>query len=437
METTGSPGLSGLKITQPSGNKYAMLAVSAGSFTPDYVNDIDEKIVNKSVKNNTENNDNQLEDKISSYQNTNREKTLMRELKRLQNFQTFLVAQIDQLGRHRKSDQLAKEINDLKRAILRIPRTPLTTELARKSNNNSDRKRKKKKSRRTVGSQTAAPRSMKAMTNRIDDFCDYSNNIDDDINNTSSNKVIMSPTGNASSLPSLFSNNDNLNQQQQRFMEEKEVHAAFEYASENFGKVYREMDEKNFDLTSKLLERDTQLVEAKLKIERLKRELLGGGGSKKVAVDAATKKEIELLKLRLYDKMDENKRLRRRLQRNKIRAVILERQKKEIIRLQMKQKSNESVPTRSRIKNNDILIETTPRNPHDEYSKIRMHKSTSKDNSNRQYTQSLLRKNSELKGYNHALMAQRNFLIQKLGGNKRMHRDFTIRNGGQDVVRKV
>ena len=35
---------SGLKITQPSGNKYAMLAVSAGSFTPDYVNDIDEKI---------------------------------------------------------------------------------------------------------------------------------------------------------------------------------------------------------------------------------------------------------------------------------------------------------------------------------------------------------------------------------------------------------
>ena len=234
METTGSPGLSGLKITQPSGNKYAMLAVSAGSFTPDYVNDIDEKILNKSVKNNTENNDNQLEDKISSYQNTNREKTLMRELKRLQNFQTFLVAQIDQLGRHRKSDQLAKEINDLKRAILRIPRTPLTIELARKSNNNSDRKRKKKKSRRTVGSQTAAPRSMKAMTNRIDDFCDYSNNIDDDINNTSSNKVIMSPTGNASSLPSLFSNNDNLNQQQQRFMEEKEVHAAFEYASENF-----------------------------------------------------------------------------------------------------------------------------------------------------------------------------------------------------------
>ena len=89
METTGSPGLSGLKVTQPSGNKYAMLAVSAGSFTPDYVNDIDEKIVNKSVKNNTENNDNQLEDKISSYQNTNREKTLMRELKRLQNFQTF------------------------------------------------------------------------------------------------------------------------------------------------------------------------------------------------------------------------------------------------------------------------------------------------------------------------------------------------------------
>ena len=142
------------------------------------------------------------------------------------------------------------------------------------------------------------------------------------------------------------------------------------------------------------MERDTQLVEAKLKIERLKRELLGGGGSKKVAVDAATKKEIELLKLRLYDKMDENKRLRRRLQRNKIRAVILERQKKEIIRLQMKQKSNESVPTRSPIKNNNILIETTPRNPHDEYSKIRMHKSTSKDNSNRQYTQSLLRKNS-------------------------------------------
>ena len=101
-----------------------MLAVSAGSFTPDYVNDIDEKIVNKSVKNNTENNDKPSEDKISSYQNTNREKTLMRELKRLQNFQTFLVAQIDQLGRHRKSDQLAKEINDLKRAILRIPRTP-------------------------------------------------------------------------------------------------------------------------------------------------------------------------------------------------------------------------------------------------------------------------------------------------------------------------
>ena len=51
METTGSPGLSGLKITQPSGNKYAMLAVSAGSITPDYVNDIDEKILNKSVKN--------------------------------------------------------------------------------------------------------------------------------------------------------------------------------------------------------------------------------------------------------------------------------------------------------------------------------------------------------------------------------------------------
>ena len=42
-----------------------------------------------------------------------------------------------------------------------------------------------------------------------------------------------------------------------------------------------------------------------------------------------------------------------------------------------------------------------------------------------------------MKGYNHALMAQRNFLIQKLGGNKRMHRDFTIRNGVRRVEKSV
>ena len=51
-----------------------------------------------------------------------------------------------------------------------------------------------------------------------------------------------------------------------------------------------------------------------------------------------TKREIELLKLRLCDQMDENKRLRKRLSRNKIRAVILERQKKEIIRLKSDRK---------------------------------------------------------------------------------------------------
>ena len=207
----------------------------------------------------TMDNNEEMEEKIRSYQNTKREKVLIRELKRLQAFQTFLVSQIDQLGRHRSSNQLAKEINDLKRVILKLPCTPKTDELTQ-TNKNRMNERKRMRLTKHASSQTIINTVSLSHDddannynniNNDNDNNNYNNNNFDSLNNLS-NTIVMSPTGSALSLPSLFNkkNNADLNKKQV-FVEEKEVHAAFEYANQNFEKAYREMQQKTYDLKIK------------------------------------------------------------------------------------------------------------------------------------------------------------------------------------------
>jgi len=386
-----------------------------------------------------------MEEKIRSYQNTKRERLLTRELKRLQAFQTFLVSQIDQLGRHRSSNQLAKEINDLKRVILELPCTPTTDELTQ-TNKNTMNERKRTRPTKHVSSQTITNTVLLSHDDNPNNCSNINNDNDNDNNNYNnnnydgssdlSNTIVMSPTGSALSLPSLFNKNNNADlHQKQIFIEEKEVHAAFEYANQNFEKAYREMQQKAYDLTEKLLERDNELIETRLQLERLKHELLANGNIKRSTVNDAIQKETEMLKLRLYDKMDENKRLRRRLKRNNIRAIVLERHKKEIIRLQMKCANHTRLKNNiSPIRRNKITVTTTPQerctlgSPKYEYQQtLQSHKVVVGDKN--MYTQSLLRKNSELKGHNYTLMAQRNFLIAKLSNGESV-KNFIVKNGG-------
>ena len=55
-----------------------------------------------------------VEDKICNYQSTNREKALKRELKRLQDFHSFLVSHIDRIGQYSDNEAIARETQELK-----------------------------------------------------------------------------------------------------------------------------------------------------------------------------------------------------------------------------------------------------------------------------------------------------------------------------------
>ena len=97
MEAT-EVGSSGLKISQstPSTTEEDVVKLKVSGSNNSNNN------ANANVKYNTKHNQT-IEEKITSYQYTNREKMLMRELKRLQDFQNFLVTQIDQLGQYQTS----------------------------------------------------------------------------------------------------------------------------------------------------------------------------------------------------------------------------------------------------------------------------------------------------------------------------------------------
>eukprot|EP00944_MAST-04C_sp_MAST-4C-sp1_P006854 g6854.t1 len=254
-----------------------------------------------------------VEDKICNYQSTNREKALKRELKRLQDFHSFLVSHIDGIGQYSNSKAIARETQELKVLIgtaLQSPNLKIENVQATIA-----RTTKKKCKTKTTASQTDKGVSYGKRTMEGPDT------------------IVVSRNHNMSSLPTIVSNTEG---KKQRLLEEQEVHAAFQYANENFGKMYREVEQKNSDLMEKLLERDNELLELRLQLQRVKH--MEPSAKTKQIESTETKREIELLKLRLCDQMDENKRLRKRLNRNKIRAVILERQKKEIIRLKSDRK---------------------------------------------------------------------------------------------------
>ena len=111
-----------------------------------------------------------------------------------------------------------------------------------------------------------------------------------------------------SSLPTIVSNTEG---KKQRLLEEQEVHAAFQYANENFGKMYRDVERKNSDLMEKLLERDNQLLELRLQLQRVKH--MEPYAKTKQTESTETKREIELLKLRLCDQMDEKQALTQKI----------------------------------------------------------------------------------------------------------------------------
>ena len=55
-----------------------------------------------------------VEEKICNYQSTNREKAFKRELKRLQDFHSFLVSHIDRIGQYSDNEAIARETQELK-----------------------------------------------------------------------------------------------------------------------------------------------------------------------------------------------------------------------------------------------------------------------------------------------------------------------------------
>ena len=252
-----------------------------------------------------------VEEKICNYQSTNREKAFKRELKRLQDFHSFLVSHIDRIGQYSDNEAIARETQELKVLIGAALQSPnLKIENVQAVIARTDKKKCK-----TTASQT--DKKVLYSERKIE----------------GPDTIVVSRNHNMSSLPTIVSNTEG---KKQRLLEEQEVHAAFQYANENFGKMYREVEQKNSDLMEKLLERDHQLLELRLQLQRVKH--MEPYAKTKQTESTETKREIELLKLRLCDQMDENKRLRKRLNRNKIRAVILERQKKEIIRLKSDRK---------------------------------------------------------------------------------------------------
>ena len=227
-----------------------------------------------------------VEEKICNYQSTNREKALKRELKRLQDFHSFLVSHIDRIGQYSDNEAIARETQELKVLIGAALQSPnLKIENVQAVIARTDKKKKCK----TTASQT--DKKVLYSERKIE----------------GPDTIVVSRNHNMSSLPTIVSNTEG---KKQRLLEEQ-VHAAFQYANENFGKMYRDVERKNSDLMEKLLERDNQLLELRLQLQRVKH--MEPYAKTKQTESTETKREIELLKLRLCDQMDENKRLRKRL----------------------------------------------------------------------------------------------------------------------------
>ena len=130
-----------------------------------------------------------VEEKICNYQSTNREKALKRELKRLQDFHSFLVSHIDRIGQYSNSKAIARETQELKVLIgtalqspnLKIENVQATT-IARTT--------KKKCKTKTTASQTDKGVSYGKRTMEGPDT------------------IVVSRNHNMSSLPTIVSNTE-------------------------------------------------------------------------------------------------------------------------------------------------------------------------------------------------------------------------------------
>ena len=320
------------------------------------------------------------------------EKAYGRELSRLQSFQSFLVAQIDQLANHaHDSDALTRAVTDMKYSIETFSTRLFDDRSEGGHKSNSIRDLVELKEFKDSGTQSLGLGYIEEQYNH--------------------KKEIETLRARGKKLKK-----DLVYTQKERKLDQEEIKESMKDANNKFNEAYKELQQHNMALKSESLDAKADLLDKIEELKRIKGLALkrAQGSSNGDSQPDSMASMIERQRWEIADLKQEKVGLVQKLRRYKVKGNIIERQKNEIVRL------NKYIHKVSNEHSQSTALQASPiRAPRPDFG-INMSAHSLDHGQDTQWggdaapnlVTNVLRKNARLKGLNHTLAAQRDQLRQ-------------------------